>query len=351
MPETQHAVVVGATGVVGRNLIHHLAGLDGWRVTGLSRRRPDLPAGAEWLEVDLADAANARARLAALTDATHLFYAGYADRPSPAELVAPNLALLVNAVEALAAAAPGLRHVNLIEGTKWYGSHLGPFRTPAKEDDARHMPPNFYYDQQDWLEARQRGKGWSWSALRPHAICGLALGNPMNISTVIAVYAAISKELALPLKFPGRAGAFDALYQVTDATHLAKAMVWCATEPACANQAFNLTNGDYFRWRHLWPKFAEFFAMEAGDPQHVSLTQFMADKAPVWQRITARHGLTPIPFDQVAAWPFGDFVLGSEYDIMSDTTKARRHGFTEVVDSEEMFLSLFADFRAARVIP
>jgi len=31
--------------------------------------------------------------------------------------------------------------------------------------------------------------------------------------------------------------------------------------------------------------------------------------------------------------------------------KARRHGFHEVEDSEEMFLRLFAEFRAARVIP
>jgi nucleoside-diphosphate-sugar epimerase len=345
------AVVVGATGVVGRNLIRHLAALDDWRVTGLSRRKPDLPEGADWIEVDLSDRAQAEERLAALFDATHLFYAGYTDRPGAAELVAPNLALLIHAVEALEGAAPDLAHVNLIEGTKWYGSHLGPFRTPAKEDDARHLPPNFYYDQQDWLAEHQRGKRWTWSALRPHAICGFALGNPMNLTTVIAVYAAISKELGLPLKFPGKPGAYDALYQVTDSGHLAKAMVWCATDPRCANSAFNLTNGDVFRWRHLWPGFAEFFGMALGDAQQISLTRFMADKAPVWDRIVARHGLQPIPFAEIAAWPFGDFVFSADYDVMSDTSKARRHGFHEVVDSEEMFLRLFAEFRAARVIP
>ena len=42
---------------------------------------------------------------------------------------------------------------------------------------------------------------------------GYALGNPMNLTMVIAVYAAISKELGLPLRFPGRPGAYDACWR------------------------------------------------------------------------------------------------------------------------------------------
>ena len=38
-----------------------------------------------------------------------------------------------------------------MQGSKWYGNHLGPYLTPARETDPRHMPPNFYYDQQDFL--------------------------------------------------------------------------------------------------------------------------------------------------------------------------------------------------------
>ena len=36
------ALVVGASGVVGRNLLQHLLTLDGWSVIALSRRDPDL---------------------------------------------------------------------------------------------------------------------------------------------------------------------------------------------------------------------------------------------------------------------------------------------------------------------
>jgi len=45
------------------------------------------------------------------------------------------------------------------------------------------------------------------------------------------------------------------------------------------------------------------------------------------------------------------FRVRSDYDIVSDTGKARRAGFSESLDSEQMFLDLFSQFRAARVIP
>jgi nucleoside-diphosphate-sugar epimerase len=345
------ALVTGATGVVGRYLLRHLAQQPDGDVVAVSRRRPDIEGSYDFVAADLANPADCRARLGGLSDVTHVFYAAYLERPDPQELVAVNTAMLVNLVDVIEQAARGLEHVHLVEGSKWYGSHLGPYQTPAKETDPRHMPPNMYYDQQDFLESRQRGKRWTWSASRPHAICGFALGNPMNLTTVIAVYAAISRELGLPLSFPGKPGAYRALYQCTDSALLARALTWMATEPACANQACNITNGDLFRWEHMWPRIARFFEMEAGPVRHISLVRFMADKGPLWARMVRKHGLRDYPYGQIAAWGFGDFVFASDYDIASDTGKARRLGFTECMDSEEMFIRLFGEFRAQRIIP
>ncbi|WP_299681375.1 hypothetical protein [uncultured Roseobacter sp.] len=43
------------------------------------------------------------------------------------------------------------------------------------------MPPNFYYDQEDCLRERVAlGAPWSFSALRPEAVIGFTVGNPMN---------------------------------------------------------------------------------------------------------------------------------------------------------------------------
>ncbi len=345
------AVVAGALGVAGRALVEHLETLPDWRVIGLSRRQPDFPSGARFIAVDLGDPADCRAKLGALRDVTHVFFAAYAPAPDRGAEVAVNLAMLTNLVDVLERASPALRHVQIVQGSKWYGNHLGPYRTPAREDDPRHMPPNFYYDQQDWLEARQRGKAWTWSAVRPHGLLGLSVGSPMNQLTALGVWGSLSRHFGLPLRWPGKPGAFDCVYQFTDAGHLAEGMVWAATEPACANQAFNLTNGDFVRWRNLWPRVAEFFGIPAGPVQTLSLEAFMADKEPVWRDLVAIHDLHPCRLDQLTNWRFADFVYGSDFDQMSSMTRARQAGWRKDVDSETALLGLLGRLREQRFIP
>ena len=346
------AVVIGAQGVIGRNLVRYLEETGDWDVVGVSRRAA-APSSerVRHISVDLLDRSDTEQKLGSLRDATHIFYAAYQDRPTWSELVHPNLAMLTNAVTAIERASPRLEHVSLMQGYKVYGAHLGPFKTPARETDAGHMPPEFNVDQQDWLAARQQGKAWSWSALRPSVVCGYAIGNPMNLAMVIAVYAAITKELGLPLRFPGSPGAYHSLIEMTDADLLAKATVWAATDPKCANEAFNINNGDLFRWSEMWPEIARAFDLEVAPPLPMSLEDIMADKEPLWDRMVERHGLAPNSYSDVSSWRFGDFVFRWDYDVIADGSKARRFGFHDYVDSKAMFLSIFEDLRARRVIP
>lgn len=258
------ALIAGATGVVGRNLLRQLLKTGEWEIVALSRRTPDIEGAYAHISVDLMNAAECKAKLGHLSDVTHIFFAALAANRELAQAVMDNLALLRNLVEAVEPVAGGLEHIHAMHGTKWYGMHLGPFKTPAREDDPRHLPPNFYYDQWDYLTERQKGKRWTYSSARPHAISGFALGNHSNLTMVIAIYAAICKELGLPLCHPGTPGNYTALYQCTDSGLLARAMVWMATTPKCANEAFNITNGDLIRWEHSWPKIARYFGMETG---------------------------------------------------------------------------------------
>ena len=347
----QVALVIGAQGVIGRNLTAHLASLGTWTVIGISRRGGESTPSVQHRAVDLLDAEGTRAAFRDLTHVTHVFYAAYQDRPTWAELVAPNVSMFANVMDAIEPVAKGLRHVSLMQGFKVYGAHLGPFKTPARETDAGHMPPEFMVDQQQRLEARQAGKAWTWSGIRPSVVSGFALGNPMNLATVIAVYASISKELGLPLRFPGAPGAYDRLLEMTDADLLAKATVWAATDPACANQAFNIANGDLFRWRELWPSIARFFHLEVAPPLPMSLSVVMADKGPLWESMIARHGLQPTPYAAVSAWGFGDFVFSWDWDMFSDSSKSRRFGFHEYVETEAMFTGIFTDLQRRRIIP
>ncbi|MEO8718830.1 MAG: SDR family oxidoreductase [Burkholderiales bacterium] len=347
------AVVVGAQGVIGRYIVDKFAALPDWKVIGLSRRQGTDAPRVRHISVDLLDPADARARLGGLTDVTHVFFAAFQPGSGPAadfaKNVAANLGLLVNAVSPIDHASNKLERVVLVTGTKYYGSHLGPFKTPAREDDPRHAGANYYFDQIDWLTAFQKGKRWNWTELRPQTLCGFAPGTAMSIVSVIAVYAAMRKELGLALAFPGKA--WSSLYQVTESAHLADAAYWAATESRCANQAYNITNGDYFRWRHVWPKIAAAFEMSVAEPQPHALVEFMADKAPLWDAMVKKHGLKPYRFNEVVAWPFGDYVFNCDYDVMTSVTKSRQHGFHAVVDSEEMFARLLARFRAEKIVP
>ncbi|MBI3515137.1 MAG: SDR family oxidoreductase [Proteobacteria bacterium] len=335
------AIVAGASGVVGRRLVELLTGR-GWRVIGLNRSGRD---GA--VAVDLESAGDCHATLTPVAaGVTHLFYAAQA----PGGDVGRNAAMLRNLLDAVEPAAPGLAHVHLVHGTRYYGSHLGAFATPAREDDPRHPGTNFYFDQQDLVTARRRGAAWSWSISRPHTFCDV-LPALRSLPRLIAVYAAVLRELDEPLFFPGSAVNFEALYQCTDVSHLARAIVWMATEPSCANQVFNVTNGDGFRWAVLWPRLADALGMAAGPVRTLRLADFMADKDPVWQRLLARHDLATGALADVALWPYADYVFMPGWDILSDTTKIRRFGFAETVDTAAMFARCFERFRADRLIP
>lgn len=238
-----------------------------------------------------------------------------------------------------------------MQGYKVYGAHLGPFATPAREDDPPHMPPEFNVDQQTFLETRQIAARWTWSALQPSVVAGVGLGNPMNLAMVIAVYASISKKLNIPLRFPGSQGAYHSLIEMTDADLLAKATVWAATNPASANQAYNVTNGDMFRWSAMWPKIAAFFDLPVAPPLPISLADVMADKTELWDQMVREHHLTPTTYDQVSSWTFGDFVFRWDYDVIADTSKSRRAGFHDYVETETMFKNIFQQLRDTRLIP
>ena len=337
--------------MIGQAAAEHFSAAPDTSVYGLSRRRieglPDITP----ISVDLLVPADVERALASLTDITHVIFGAYIEKDTPGERSEVNVALLRNLLTVVERNAPGLKHVTLYQGGKAYGADLGPFKTPAREDDPRLMGPNFYYDQEDFLRELQAGKRWNFSILRPEAVCGYAVGNPMNLTMVIAVYAAISKELGLPLRFPGSEAAYRALYQVTSANILAKAADWAGETPAAANEIFNITNGDYFRWQFMWPKIAKAFAMEIAEPIPMPLKVFMADKKPLWAKMTEKYGLKPIPYDHLVSWPFGDFIFSSAFDNISSTIKARQSGFHDCIDTEQMFTSFFADLRKRRVLP
>ena len=350
---TKFAFVAGATGAAATRLIEELV-RQKWRVIGVSRsaRKSKTAGGPTYLSADLLDASEVKAAISPYRDITHLFFTARASHEETGvEPVAENVAMLRNALDAAEAASPLLEHVHLVQGTKWYGMHLGDFKTPAREDDPRHVPPNFYYDQQDFITERQQGKQWTWSASRPYFLIDFAPDRARNVVSVVGTYAAICRELGLPLNFPGSDTCWKSLSEATDAVQLSRAMIFLSTSQKARNEAFNVTNGDLFRWKHLWPRVARLFDMACGEVQTLSLAQWLADKGPIWERVVKQHKLQPRRLDEVALWPFGDFVFRQSCDVISSMTKIRTAGFHDTVDTEELYLSILRQYREARIVP
>lgn len=337
-------LVAGDAGLIGSyaaRAYHEL----GWEVHGVSRR--DLNAPWRHYRADLLTGEG----LPDLSGITHLVFGAYIEKPTDAELIEVNDALLQNTLDALRDTGAPLRHVTLYQGGKAYGHHLGFFNTPAKETDPRLIAPHFYYTQEDLLRRNATERGFAFTALRPEGVTGYATGNPMNLLLVIGVYAAISKELGLPLRFPGTRAAYEVLYQTTDAELLSRATVWAGNTDSAANQIFNVTNGDQFRWSQLWPKFAEHFGMDYAAPQQMSLTEAMPARRDVWERLVERHGLVRTPFDELVGWPVGDFLFHHEADNITSTVKIRQAGFHDALDTETRLLQLFDDLVEQKILP
>jgi len=349
------ALVVGATGIVGSALVDALLGR-GWKVAALSsRQRNDSRVtnlGADLLNLDelthsLQDVAP-----------SHIYYAAWSRRDTEEENCDVNGRMVSN-VLTVAGRQGALRHVALGTGLKHY---LGPFElygkgnlpeTPFREDQPRLSLPNFYYVQEDELFAAAERYGFTWSVHRPHTIIGFAVGNAMNMGTTLAVYATLCRELGQPFQFPGSETQWSGVTDMTSAELLASHMLWAAGSDQGHNEAFNVVNGDIFRWRWLWPRLADYFGVEAegyGDGPK-PLEEQAAGWQASWAAVAERHGLRESQLDRVASFWHTDGDLGRDVECVTDMTKSRLAGFTEYVSTEAAFHRLFERLRAERIVP
>lgn len=340
-------LVAGAAGIIGDATIRDLDD-NGWHVRALGRHAV---AGFDTVTVDLTDAQATRTALADAADTTHLFYSALAPDDDLAIEAERNGRMLGNLIDALEAVGAPLERVLIHQGFKIYGIHLGAkVRTPARESDPPHMPPNLYQAQEAQLKARADQASWDYVALRPDLVIGDVYGNPMNIALVIGVYAEISRALGIPLRFPGSDTAYRQMVQACDSRLLAHAARWAATE-APSGEAYNVTNVDTFRWDNMFEDVARHLGLELAHPVPITLTEHMADKADLWREIAERHDLVEPDLDALVGWGFGDFIFNTETDVVSDTNKIHKSGFTERVDSTDSILRALDRLKARRVIP
>ena len=352
---TKTALVVGASGIVG-GATAALLQEQGWTVHGLARRPVEQP-GVLPVAVDLQDAAATAAALREVhPDA--VFITTWLRQDSEAENIRVNAGMVRNLLDSLPPPT-GPRHVALVTGLKHY---LGPFeaygkgalpQTPFREEQGRLDVENFYYAQEDELFAAAARDGFTWSVHRPHTVIGLAVGNAMNMGTTLAVYATLCRETGRPFVFPGSAAQWSGLTDMTDAGLLARHLLWATETEAAHDEAFNVVNGDVFRWQWMWGRIADWFGVGAAPFDGIvrPLEEQMAGDAGLWRTIAEREGLAEPDLARLASPWHTDADLGRPIEVVTDMSKSRRLGFTAYQPTDDAFFALFERLRAQKLIP
>jgi hypothetical protein len=213
----------------------------------------------------------------------------------------------------------------------------------------------------------------------------------MNLSTSLALYAIVNKELSGELEFPGSQFFYTSFDTFTYAPLHADFQLWAALEPKCGNEAFNVHNGDIESWSNMWPKLAKHFGckvpanqFERPTPgssrmelhenpplqdyyesaglesavsrgvveQRIDLVKWSQkpEVKAAWEKIAERDGLEKDAFEK-ATWDFLGFVLGRNYPIVISASKARAFGFNGYIDSWQSFVQTFEELEKLKIVP
>jgi nucleoside-diphosphate-sugar epimerase len=300
---------------------------------------------------------------------THAYFCSYVHMDDFAELNAANAALFENFLDSLEKVASSLQNVTLQTGGKYYNVHLMPVPSPAREDEERRNGPmdNFYFPQEDKLAAAQKGKPWSWNVIRPEAIIGsTSKPNGMNEALTIAMYFLMCRELGTDAPMPTNQRYWEGTDDVSYGPLIADLTFYVSTNPHCANEAFNMVNGDYFTWRYMWPRLAAYFGAKASSDQSFSkprpkegelqldhsFLEWSGDKRQVWEDLCDKKVVpsAKVTFD-FGTWAFQDWVFQRTWSATLSMSKARQYGWAGYKDSYDCFVETFDKFKKFGLIP
>ncbi|MFV2091370.1 MAG: hypothetical protein ACC642_11980, partial [Pseudomonadales bacterium] len=306
------------------------------------------------------DARACRTAISEIPDVTHLVYTAVYELPglmpgwSDPHQIETNGRMFGNLLDPLLETGR-LEHVTLLQGTKAYGGAVRPMRIPARENQQRVEHPNFYWVQEDHLRDSAAAGNLSFTILRPQLIVGPNHGVVMNLVPVIGAYAAIRQAEGLPFSFPG---GVDWVWEAADTRLVGDACLWAATTGSASGETYNLTNGEVFSFRDMWPQLARTLKVPTGPDEGFSVAEYLLARADIWTQITGEHNLQPLTLAELIgeSHHYADlcFAVGateSPAPVFVSTVKIRQAGFTDSYNTEESFCYWLEDLMARRVLP
>ncbi|MCJ1441275.1 MAG: hypothetical protein MMC23_001761 [Stictis urceolatum] len=372
------AFVTGGNGITGSAIVEYLARettSEQWSQIVVTSRSPFKPTVQDprivFIALDFTQPPSYLVQLMEDTcsPVTHAYYTSYIHKDDFAERSTANRALFENFLGAFTETAPRLENVTLQTSSRYYNAQLTPCSSPLREEEPRSpcWIDNFYYAQEDFLTSQQKHKKWSYNIIRPQAIIGsTSKPNGTNTALTLAMYFKICKELGTRADMPTNARYWLSAEDVADASMIADLSIFASTNPKCANEAFNVSNGDVVIWRYLWPRLAAYFGAEASSEQvfleenpcdgqtqqEFSFAGWARDKELVWGEICRRAGIPGAKetFDY-GSWQYQDCVFERSWSAVLSLSKARRFGWTGYMDTYESFIRAFQMLKGNGMIP
>lgn len=300
---------------------------------------------------------------------THAYFASYVHKNDFSELLPANEGLFQNFISSLTKTSNVLANITLITGAKYYNVHSHPCPYPARESDPRLVDAseNFYYGQEDALAQAQSGQPWSWNVIRPVGIIGATRApNGMNHALTLALYFLVCAEQGVPAQMPTNQRHFNGVEDYSYAPLIADLAVFASTKLHCANQAFNIDNGDVFCWRHMWPRLAAYFGTDGtqqkfekpepaygdGFQQEFTMVEWAVDKKGVWERLCEKAGKPEAkPTFDNGTWPMQDWPFRRTWSAVLSMNKAREFGWNGQIDTYESLVKTWEKMREFGYLP
>jgi hypothetical protein len=166
--------------------------------------------------------------------------------------------------------------------------------------------------------------------------------------------ALFARAPSVPLANDSSAGAGFAPGQIG----VCSASEWAANTPAAHGEHFNLTNGEVFSWRDLWPSITHFFGLELSPDRPLKLAEYLPSRASLWNHMVEKHGLRKLSMAQIlgeshhsADQRFGYGLQEPPPPVFVSTVKIKQAGYTDTYDTEQAVKHWLGVLMDRKIIP
>ncbi|KAJ6075755.1 hypothetical protein N7499_007736 [Penicillium canescens] len=310
--DSNHAIIFGASGIIGWALVNQLLGpypdagtfskvtaitnrplslsetcwpesnsqrQDLQLVSGIDLRRGDGTTLADTLKGTVKD----------VESVTHIYYLVFTAVGDITEEVATNRKMFKNVIDAHSLISPKLKFVTFPGGTRGYGTYSpgGTFAPPLHEEMVNDLPVDYaktvvYTEYRKLLDAASKGKNWTWCEVCPDAIIGFTPnGSQYSLSLHWAQYLSLwaynhgigpytpGTKKAVEVPFPGSAAGANSLFSPVSSKTMARFMIYASLHPeTCGDgQLFNIADNETpCKYGEIWPHLAKWFGLVGVGP-------------------------------------------------------------------------------------